>query len=287
MAETPFDFRRLDTIPASDSISILGYGGAGTGKSWFGASAGTDTLFVSNGNGLATIQSKKFKDKYPDANPIIFTPAIPSIAKPTESINSIRDGINRALDEFGDKIKAIVIDDSTQIRNSIMHEAIQFNKDTNRSKTLDQLVAKKYKYIIPAVQDYGTEMEFIEGWMNELVNEIGKKEKKHIIVLAHERLTFSKPANIGDPPKLIRITPSFTGVDRNPDYISGIFDNVWHFEVEGGGDRVFYRIRTEGDTSLTAKTRNGGLFNVLEKAEAGKDLIDFPEVVRRITEAKV
>jgi hypothetical protein len=92
-------------------------------------------------------------------------------------------------------------------------------------------------------------------------------------------MTFDKPKSIGELPKLLRITPSFTGVDRNPDYISGLFDNVWHFEVAGGGDRTFYRVRTEGDDNLTAKTRNGGLFNALELKG-----IDFPEVVRRIKE---
>jgi hypothetical protein len=276
------NFSRLAEVPARESIIILGYGGAGTGKSWFGASAGTRTLFVSNGNGLATLQSKKFKEKYPDCNPIIFVPEVPSLDNPTGSINSIRNGINHALDTMHADFDTIVVDDSTQLRNSVMHEALQFNNDTNKSKTLEQLRQKKYRYAIPAVQDYGTEMEFIEGWMNELINEICRKEKKHLIVMAHERMTFSKPTQIGDQPKLIRITPSFTGVDRNPDYISGLFDNVWHFETGGGGDRTFYRIRTEGDESLTAKTRDGGIFNVVEKQEANKALMDFPEVVRRI-----
>jgi hypothetical protein len=282
---TVYNFKRLEEIPASDSVSILGYGGSGTGKTWFAATAGTRTLFINNGNGIATIKSKKFRDRYPNTNPIVFTPEVPILTDPTRSINSIRNGINKALDEFGKDFDTIVVDDSTQLRDSVMCEALKFNQDTNRSKTLTDLVTRGYKYQIPAVQDYGTEMEFISGWMNELVNDIGKREKKHIIVLAHERMTWDKPKNIGEQPKLIRITPSFTGVDRNPDYISGLFDNVWHFETKGGGDRTFYNIRTEGDENLTAKTRNGGLFNVIEKAEANKPLIDFPEVVRRIKES--
>lgn len=283
---TVYNFQRAAEIPASDSVIILGYGGSGTGKTWFGASAGSRALIVNNGNGLATIKSKKFRDRYPNNNPIIFTPEVPLLTDPTKSINSIRNGINKALDTMHDQFDYIILEDSTQLRNSVMCEALKFNQDTNRSKTLTDLVTRGYKYQIPAVQDYGTEMEFIEGFMNELINDICRKEKKHLLVLAHERMSFDKPKSIGEPPKLLRITPSFTGVDKNPDYISGLFDNVWHFEVSGGGDRTFYRIRTEGDDSLTAKTRNGGLFNVLEKAEGDKPLIDFPEVVRRIKESE-
>lgn len=272
----PHNFTRLADIPSADSIIIMGYGPSGSGKTWFAGTTGSRTLFVNNGNGLATIRSKLFKEKYPNTNPIVFTPEVPILVDPLKSINSLRDGINKALDDFGNDIDTIVIDDSTQVRNSVMHEALKFNQDTNKSQTLATLVSKKYKFPIPAVQDYGTEMEFIEGWMNELVNEICRKEKKHLIVLAHERLTFKKAPSIGDQPILVRTTPSFTGVDKNPDYIAGLFDNVWHFETKGSGDRVFYNIRTEGGDELTAKTREAGLFDVIEKK------LDFPEVVKRI-----
>jgi hypothetical protein len=69
---------------------------------------------------------------------------------------------------------------------------------------------------------------------------------------------------MGDAPELIKVTPAFTGVDKNPDLIGQYFDNVWHTEVVGGGSQRVYRITTQGHERLTAKTRMAGVFNVLE-----------------------
>jgi hypothetical protein len=76
---------------------------------------------------------------------------------------------------------------------------------------------------------------------------------------AHERISFKEKGTITGPDVVDKIRPGFTG-RTFPDSIPGMFDLVWYTQVIGGGERAIYRVRTEGDVGLVAKTCYNGLF---------------------------
>lgn len=249
------EFKRLEDIKPAESTTTLLYGGSKTGKTDFMLSAGDRSLFINNGMGIETAFGKRFKDR--KVNPLVVTLPPDDKAEQERVYEQIKRVIEHALDKLADKFDTICIDDSTAVIKSTTLEAIQFNKDMGTSNTSAKQA--KYDISIPVVQDYLTEMNFTSKFVADTVY-ICKDAGKHLIMGAHERLTFKKGPQIGDQPVLLRITPSFTGVDKNPDYISGLFDNVWHTEAVGGGTGTAYRIRTIGDESLTAGTRYSGIF---------------------------
>jgi hypothetical protein len=236
---------RLSTIPKGENPTVLGYGPAGSGKSFFAATAGDRMLFINNGAGLETLQGKK-------VNPLIATVYTDSVQNEAKVYDDIKSIIETALDKMPSEFDTIVIDDSTAFRRSGMHKALEITQSSRGAKSL--AVSKKFNTVIPDVNDYQVEMALVESFVSQTCA-ICKAENKNFIMLAHERLTFNKPTKLGEQPTLIKQTPAFTGVDKSPDYITGQFDWVLHFETVGGGERILYRIRTAGDSILTAKVR--------------------------------
>ena len=235
---------RLETIPKGEVVTVLGYGPAGSGKSFFASTAGDRMLFINNGAGLETLQGKKI-------NPLVATILTDDIQEKAKIFDEIKNIIDSALDKFPADFDTIVIDDGTAFKRSAMHKALEITQSSRNTKSL--ATSRTYDTLIPDVNDFGAEMALTEGFISQTCA-ICKAEKKNFILLAHERLTFNK-TKLGEPLNLIKQTPFFTGVDKSPDYITGQFDWVLHFETVGGGDRVLYRVRTAGDSILTAKVR--------------------------------
>jgi hypothetical protein len=239
------ELKRLSELPKGESINVLGFGPTGSGKTAFAASAGDRTLFINNGMGLETLY--KFK-----VNPLIATIGYDDIQKQAESYDAIKTIIDNALDHNASDFDTIVIDDGTAFKKGAMHKAMELNQSNKNTKSLSR--SKEADVLIPDVNDYGAEMSLTESFVSQTCA-ICKQEKKNFILLAHERLTF-KAGKVGEQPTLIKQTPFFTGVDKSPDYITGYFDWILHFNVLGGGANRVYRCRTEGDSILTAKVRN-------------------------------
>lgn len=236
---------RLEQIPKAESISVLGYGPTGSGKTAFAASAGNRTLFINNGMGLETLY--KF-----NVNPLVATVGYDDIKQNAQIYDKIKDIIDHALDHNASDFDTIIIDDGTAFKKSAMHKALEL---TQKHRGMKSLAASKEADVpLPDVNDYQAEMSLTENFVSQTCA-ICKQEKKNFILLAHERLTF-KAGKIGEQPTLIKQAPFFTGVDKNPDYISGYFDWVLHFSTLGGGVNRAYRCRTEGDSILAAKVRN-------------------------------
>lgn len=237
--------KRLIEIPKAESISCLGYGPAGSGKTAFAASAGDRTLFINNGMGLETLY--KFK-----VNPLVATVGYDDIQNSAQTYDAIKNIIDTALDKNPNEFDTIIIDDGTAFKKGAMHKAMELNQSNKNTKSLGK--SKEADVLIPDVNDYGAEMALTESFVSQTCS-ICKQEKKNFILLAHERLTF-KAGKVGEQPSLIKQTPFFTGVDKSPDYITGYFDWILHFSTIGGGSQRVYRCRTEGDSILTAKVRN-------------------------------
>ena len=262
--------QRLSAMPFAESLTMLIFGGSGTGKTYFAGTAGSRTLFINIGAGMATLQAPDFTDKY-KVDPLVVT-----IPIGMESHDTITDTLDYYIQSKSDEFDTIVIDDASSLNKSAMYKAIQVNSDLNKSQTLANY--KSLGEIVPGIQDYGEEMNIVADFLRQYT-EIAKGANKHLIVTAHERLTYRKAQKPNDPPTLVKIRPAFTG-QTFPDQVPGYFDEVWRLTVVGRGASLRHRITTQPSEILTAKSRHGGVFK-----EEEQDL-DFPTIVQRIKARK-
>lgn len=272
-------FGSLADFNRGEGESFLYWGGAGSGKTWFIGTAGSRTLIINNGMGMTTFQSPLFRKTFPDYNPIIVTireKIGPRGVYDAATVHDLTcDAIDKALKEIPDKFDTIAIDDGSALKRNAMNKALEINQGTGKSKTQEQLV-DKYGLVIPAVQDYGTEMRIIDHFIGSYLD-LAKQAKKNIIITAHERHTYRKAEKLGDVPILVKKAPAFTGTDTNPDIVAQYFDNVFYAEAVGGGNQRVYRCTTSGHETLNAKTRWGGVF---ETIEINPDFTKFMERIR-------
>ena len=125
MINMSFQFETLDNIRRGDSETLLLYGGAGTGKTFFTGTAGPRTLFINIGNGISTIQSPFFRSKYPSAGQMLVVTLVEDFDKngavrSAKLWDSVTEVIENALVEIPDKFDTIVIDDATALRRAAM-----------------------------------------------------------------------------------------------------------------------------------------------------------------------
>ena len=160
-----------------------------------------------------------------------------------------------------------------------MNKSMELNTD---ARTKGASRAKRTEdFVKPDIGDYGTEMQMIEWFLGTFIP-LFKEHKKHFVMLAHERQTFSKPPKIGDDPVLKRVLPGFTG-KTFPDQVPAYFDDVWHVEVVGGGTNVAYRLRTAGSESEIGGARHGGIFNVVETNPDYRKMLDRIQRAQALT----
>lgn len=254
------EFKQLNEIPRGVGETFLIYGGSGTGKTRLAGTCGDRTLFIDNGNGKSTLQDPGFL-KAIGANPIIVSlneklgPR--GVFDSATVYDAICDTIDYALEKFPERFDTIVVDDATQLRKGALFKGLEINQKTGKSQTQKNVV-EKYDIVVPAVQDFGIEMNLIEQFIAGYTV-ICKEAGKNFIINAHERLTYRKGDKLGDAPVLAKTSPGFTG-QTFPDAVPAYFDNVWYTQVVGSGSNRVWRIMTQGHESLTAKTRMGSLF---------------------------
>lgn len=265
---------RLSDIPPGSSITILAYGAAGTGKTEFCGTAGSRAGIINCGLGIVTLQSPGFKKRHPNVNPRVETIVEEAIPDNAEAFDKVCDVADAFLD--CDDVDTLIIDDVTALRRFALNKGLEINQITGKSQSL--VTSKKNSARIVAVQDYGIEMDLIEQFIVEYTG-ICKAKNKNLIITAHERLTYNKPAQIGAPATLNSTRPGFTG-QTFPDQVTQHFDFIWHFFTQGAGERILYKARTAGDSGLVAKTRWSGLFPVIV------DNPNFLDIVNKVRESK-
>ena len=259
--KTLFRFKRLGEYKPGESWILLYYGPSKAGKTFFAGTAGARTLFINVGDGLETLMSPAFTSRYPEAKDMIIVDIRETNPQGmAEAFDRVGDAIYYALKEFPEKFDVIVLDEATAFRKYAMNKSMELNTDARRAGAAR---AKRTEdFVKPDIGDYGTEMQMIEWFLGTFIP-IFKENKKHFIMLAHERQTFSKAPKIGDDPVLKRVLPGFTG-KTFPDQVPQYFDDVFHAEVVGGGSNVVYRVRTAGSESEIGGARHGGIFSTVE-----------------------
>jgi hypothetical protein len=275
--EGPREMTRLDELPKGESVTLLVYGPAGSGKTNLVGTAGSRTLIINTGLGLVTLQSPGFRKRYPNVNPIIETIIDEINPKNPAGYDKVCDLLDSYLNpshpEFNN-IDTIALDDATTLRRFALDKGIKDNSDSKLSETYAKRQAGK---AVTTVQDYGAEMSLVDQFLIYYIS-LCKQYNKHFILTAHERIQYNKASAIGAPPTVNSIRPGFTG-QTFPDAVTGHFDLVWYLETLGAGERIAYKARTAGDSALVAKTRWDGLFPVLIPNP------NFLEVVKKIRES--
>lgn len=263
----PFELKKLGTLERGEAETLLLTGPAGSGKTFFCGTAGARTFFVNVGHGITTLQSPLFRKLHPTADEMLTVTLHEEVDKfglfkKASLYDDICDVIDQAIATVGDQFDTIVVDDASATRRGAMNKALEINQRTGKSQS--QSRGEVLGLMTPAMQDYQTEMELMEKFVAG-TTQLAKHHKKHLIVTGHQRYSYKKGEKMGDPPILMKVSPAFTGVDKNPDQIAQYFDNVWVTEAVGGGSTRLYRIITQGHEQLTAKTRWAGVFDVTEK----------------------
>jgi hypothetical protein len=243
---------KLSATPFHESLTLLLYGASGTGKTYFAGTAGSRNVIFNAGVGLITLQSPAFLSRYP-YDP--WTIEIPNDVD--QPMDFVCDSLEWLVKTRRADFDIVTVEDFTAIGRYAKQKAVQINKDLGKTNTAES--AKKNRGIIsPTIADYGEEMNVLEWFLGDLTN-IAKTENFHLICTAHERITYNKPAKIGDPPSERAIRPGFTG-QTFPDKIPAFFDEVWRLQILGKGTNKKYQATTQGNEKVQAKSRHGGVF---------------------------
>jgi len=264
----PVMFQMLDEIKPWESVIMLYYGGSGVGKSVFAGTCGPRTLIINIGNGITPLLSGWARKRYyQDGLPIVATISEEMDRKTgffvaADAFDKVKRAIDWAMDKFPDRFDTIAVDDATALKAFAMNKGLEVNEDFQRSKTAAQAKKEKnYGLYIPAVQDYGAEMDFIDKFCADTVK-FCREEKKHFVLTAHERFTYKalkdqSGKKIGE--EIDKTRPGFTG-RTFPDEITAHFDLVWRAEAIRTGGGSVYRAQTEDRMNIKAKTRYPGVF---------------------------
>ena len=231
-------FNQLADLPRGEAQTFLCYGGSGTGKTRFAGTAGDRTLFIDNGHGIATLQSPAFR-KDVNANPIVISLyeklGPKGVFDGATVFNAICDTIDYALEKFPERFDTIVVDDATALRKGALNRGLEINQLTGKSKTQKEVV-ERFDIVIPAVQDFGVEMNLIEQFIAGYTT-ICKEAGKHFILNAHERITYRKGDKIGDVPEILTDLIELCFGIGKPDAQTGM--NIFIKMLQQGPARIF------------------------------------------------
>lgn len=269
-----FNFQRVSELPPGEASTSVIYGPSGTGKTDLAGSA-PRPLIINTGNGEETLKAPSFKERRKGQDPIIVTITEEQVKNSWTGFYRVGDCIDHALETMSDQFDTVVIDDLTTLNRFGLNTAVDMNGESGRSQT-KSTYAKRNVYL-PAMQDFGTQMGLIDWFFGTYIP-ILKAAKKHLIVLAHERLSYTKAKGKGDVPQLIAISPHVTGADKNPDGLIAHFDNAWRTSKVNTN---VYRLTTQGTEIVRAKTRTGGVLNEVESNP------DFREMLSRMQSGKL
>lgn len=276
------EFKSFSEIEPASSVSGMIYGPAGSGKTDFAGSCGERSLYIDVGRSSETFHGASFKQRR-GAYKGIYVPITEAGSKTNyimpdkaEAYDMVCDVIDEALLKIFDQFDVVILDELSAFGRFAMNKGLEINQGTGKSKANE--ASKKWDMILPGKQDFGTEMGLVKNFLAGTIDLL-KKNGKHFLVIAHERYLYQSVTNKDgvkvETDVISKILPSFTG-KKDIDAIPNMFDLVWHTETVRNGENYIYRMRTQGDDILVAKTRYGGIFKSIETD------LDFPKVIERI-----
>lgn len=279
----PFKIEQVGaTDPKDESVNCLIYGPSRAGKTNFCGTAGSRSAIINIGAGLSTITSPGFIKRYGKITPlkvdILERLNEEGIVEAAKAFDLACDAIDYLLKHRRNDFDNLIVDDATALRKFSLNKALEINSKLKKSSTLSDAKSKFDGALIPQVQDFGTEMNLTEQFIDTYCK-ICKDAGVNFIVTAHERLTFGKAPAIGQPAPIIKIRPGFTG-QTFPDQVTGMFDWVLYAQAVGGDGNTKYRVKTTGNEILVAGVRDDGVFKPTE------DDPNFLKMLHRVRVAK-
>lgn len=249
-------FQQLNDIPVSTSESTMIYGDK-SGKSWLLGTLGDRNLWIClDPNGYETIRSRSFIDKVGRVNPTIVEiyENYDSFGMPNSSTayDKVYEVLEYAFKNLLPTFDHVCIDSLTSYRKAAMFKALDVNSITRKSRTKVEIM-DKLNAVLPALQDYGTEIALVQQFIDLCLANC-RRFNKHLWITAHERHMFTKSPEGKEEYRGIR--PALTG-RALPNEITSMFSNVFYTKQYGKG---IYRIHTEGDGEFVANTRHGGVW---------------------------
>ena len=187
--KVPFKFKRLQEYQPGESWILMVYGGSKSGKTHFAGTCGGDTLFINIGDGLETLHTKYFRERFPDSSKMIVVDINKKQLKSSEEVfDQITDSIDYALSHFSSSFNKVVLDEATALRKYALNKAMALN---TAARTTSSRKSRAEEYVKADVGDFGVEMDMIEWFLGQYIP-IFKEEKKHFLMLAHERQIYGK-----------------------------------------------------------------------------------------------
>ena len=275
---------KLNELSKAKTLSFLVYGDSGVGKTAFGGAAdvGGNTVIFNLGKTETTLTSNWFRQTYPKANPDIIRISEDLVERGLhvnpQAFNKLCEELDRVLED--PTINIIVIDDLTGLSQISFNKAIFQNKKYGKSRTLENAIETKS---VPSrgIQDIGENIAVL-NWFFHTYNNLCRDKNKHLIVLAHARKIYGKPANPKDitgEPTLKKIIPMAPGKDTFAiGELPAYFDEVYYMLISEGVNRVLV---TKGSGSILAKTSHE---KELDKREVNQT---FTSILRKIQDASV
>lgn len=262
---------KLSTIKLTESITILDYGSPGIGKTDFAGTAGSRSVIFTDLNGMATLQNPSFRKRNPGVDPYI--EVIPKDFDLTSArgYDYWADRINYWFSNHLSLFDTVILDDADFLRELARVRAVATNAQENKSETKAKI--GKYRIIMPAIQDYGTEMGYVEGFISNLVATC-KVHNKHLIVNAHEKIIYNKDGGPNKEQSVKKIVPDFTG-KASPEAILDYFDLVVRITRIGKYPNQIQKFQCHPDDMHSAKDR----YSVFKTYEEN---LTFPKILARI-----
>lgn len=230
----------------------------GAGKTWLAATF-PRPAFIDTDRGIRTVVNPEFRKRYPDQDPIF--EQFDDERDPKTGLFKSAKGFWQVIEQvnkWGDdpSIDTVVLDSATTFSDLCQHVALEINQSSKRSQTLTE--GRNRKAILPAIQDFGAEMNLFEQFMDQFVG-----LPKHIIVICHERV------DTNDKGAVTSIGPLLTGSKLRAKFAKW-FDEVWAIEVYGSATSRKRKLIT-GSTNLRTNLKSRlGLPAEIDDPDYGK-----------------
>lgn len=250
----PVTIKTADKIERAKHLRCLVIGAPGAGKTELAATF-PNPFFCDCDNGLRTLKTPGFKRRHPDVDLSKI-----KFASVSEEVNefgmftkaqAVFDALNAMEAAIEDpEVETIVLDSLTSFSFFAMNIGLELNaKIGSKGKSQSLSFARQHNFLNLTQADFGAQMNVIQQVFDKLTS---NRVRKHVIVLAHEKITKSKDGDM-----ILKREPLITG-DALRGNIGRWFDDVWFIETTGTGKDATRTLKPESDfTRASAKSRSG------------------------------
>lgn len=251
----PLRPKTLEPIqPRVERIKVLVYGPPKSGKTW-GAGTFPRPNFLDFDGGIATLRSRAFRERYPNAQ-IMYAQF--------RERDVVKGGVPRTHNAFDDACRYFdlcmsdpairdsfdtwVIDSGTSLSDAAMAKAVVLLGDRSFAGSnpisLTHKKALETGLLFPRQADWGSERSLTEQFIQMVLD-----TDKNVVLLCHDKEVE------GDVEGMTQVVPLLTG--RGVAAVARRFDEVWYLKAERRGNTRVHYLITEPGGRYMAGSRYG------------------------------